>query len=130
MQSLIPAKMSKETYRIACMAAKPRLAQLIDFPCDLNGAIHVDAGGVGVYVACGADMRVSYVGSVRRPTNPTGLVDRIEEHRNKDPERRQAWRYVWFVPMHARASLAEVRRAETRIGTLLRPPMTKRLPRA
>jgi hypothetical protein len=111
------------------MAVKPQLAQILDFPCDLNGVIHVDAGGVGVYVACGFDMEVSYVGSVHRPKNPKGLADRIEEHRKRDPERQHAWRYVWFVPMHKGASLAEVRRAEVRIGALLRPRLNKRLPR-
>jgi hypothetical protein len=120
--------MSKATYRLACLEAKPRLARILDIPYDLNGSILIDAGGVGVYVACAADMGVRYVGSVHRPTSPHGLTDRIMEHRLKSPERRAAWRYVWFVPMHTGATLAEVRRAEARIGAMLRPPMTQRLP--
>lgn len=121
-------QMTKASYRLACLEAKPRLAQIQEFPFDLNGSCRFDAGGVGVYVACTANMTVAYVGSIHRPDNPFGLADRIEEHRAKFPERRAQWRYIWFVPMHLKSSLAEVRRAEARIGTLLSPSMSRRLP--
>lgn len=126
---LLALKMTVATYRLACLSAKPRLAKVLAYPTDLNGSVRPDVGGVGVYIACTADMRVSYVGSVHRPVQEHGLSDRINEHRTQNPAKRSAWRYVWFVPMHHRATRAEVRLAEAQIGTMLRPPMTRRLPR-
>jgi hypothetical protein len=121
-----PVVMTALAYRRACLHAKPFLAEVLDSPYDLNQAAKPE-GGVGVYIACNATGAVDYVGSVHRPNDPEGAARRVAEHLY-DPGRHRSWRFVWWIPMHASASMASVRKAEGMVGALLRPTRNLRLP--
>jgi hypothetical protein len=82
---------------------------------------------VGVYVAFDQSWRAVYVGSVTRPANPRGLEARVNEHL-REHRKSFSWRGAWVLPLRPTMSHAEVRRLEGRIGRLLRPSMSRRLP--
>lgn len=121
-----PVVMTALAYRRACGHANPFLSEVLDRPFDLNQGVRLE-GGVGVYIACNTTGAVDYVGSVHRPTDPEGAARRVAEHLY-DPERHRSWRYVWWIPMHASATMATVRKAEGMVGAMLRPSRNLRLP--
>lgn len=51
-------------------------------------------GGVGIYLPCGPDTRVRYVGSAVRPHDPRGIASRILEH---PFQKRVGWGHIWVV---------------------------------
>lgn len=77
-----------------------------------------------IYVAELGDGRVAYVGQTRQGTRA-----RLLQHARRW-ERNTRWAYVWIVPVLDTVPARELNRIEGRIGRLLRPHETSRLPRS
>jgi hypothetical protein len=82
------------------------------------------AAGPAVYVACGADNGVAYVGST-----VSGTLGRISTHL-REPVKAERWRILWVVGLRADTPELAVRRIEGRVGDWLAPVGNRRLPRA
>jgi hypothetical protein len=75
--------------------------------------------GVGVYLACGSDGSLCYVGSAVRPNAVHGLADRVFEH---PLTRRAHWREAWILPFWDDTPRKVVQAVEGGIIELFRPP--------
>jgi hypothetical protein len=84
--------------------------------------------GVGVYLACGSDGSLCYVGSAVRPNAVHGLAARVFEH---PLTRRARWREAWILPFREDTPRKVVHAVEGQIIELLRPPdnRVRHLPR-
>jgi hypothetical protein len=114
-----------------------------DTPCDLAGSAllrrvraaasvlqitedHVWSGfSVAVYIAADVHNTIRYVGSTVR-TGSSHVGVRLQEHVRAD--RAARWARVMVVPLKATTDEVLVRRIEGRIGAVLRPLDTVRLP--
>jgi hypothetical protein len=81
------------------------------------------ASRTAIYVAELGDGHVAYVGQTRQGTRA-----RLLQHARRW-ERNTCWAYVWVVPLIDTVPAKELNRIEGRIGRLLRPRETVRLPR-
>jgi hypothetical protein len=75
--------------------------------------------GVGVYLACGPDGSLCYVGSAVRPHAVHGVADRVFEH---PLTRRARWREAWIIPLREDTPREVVHAVEGGIIELFRPP--------
>lgn len=78
---------------------------------------------VGIYIPCGPDGRVRYVGSAVRPGTSNGLACRVNEHSLR---RRGTWRYVWVIPLWDDTPREVVRAIEGQIIDFLGLPADNR----
>jgi hypothetical protein len=119
--------MSTARYRGLCKYAGDWLATPLyrSIPLDELGDLRVCSGA---YVICEPLERVQYVGSVCRPTSPTGVADRLREHL-REGHKRMLWKTAWVIPLTPDAPASVVRSLEACIGAELLPLGGDRLPR-
>lgn len=76
-----------------------------------------------IYIACDAGGAVTYVGSSIRPVRR-----RLGEH-FRDRERAATWKTLWVLPLEEDLPAPLVRLCEARVGRMLKPHRTRRLPK-
>jgi hypothetical protein len=77
----------------------------------------------GIYITCGFDQLVRYVGSAHRPGVTHGVYRRITEH--PVPWQLQ-WEWFWIIPLKNETPLDLVRAIEGQVIDLLNPPMNRK----
>jgi hypothetical protein len=116
--------MTKEQYAVARSKAMRWKAEDVPLRFCLRRGIPEDLppAPTAIYIAEFGDDRCAYVGQTRQTT-----AKRLAQHA-LDWGRSRRWAYVWVVPLLDRVPDRELNRIEGRIGQLLKPIETSRLP--
>jgi hypothetical protein len=114
-----------EQYALARAKAMRWKGDAVPQAFPLRRGIPDDLPGVAtaIYIAELADHRCAYVGQTRQ-----GVVARLSQHAT-DPARAGRWAYAWVIPVLDSVPNHELSRIEGRIGQLLKPLDSRRLPR-
>lgn len=116
--------MTYQQYAVARSRAMRWKADAIPCRFCLRQGIPVDlpSAATAVYITEFGDGSCAYVGQTRRST-----AARLSQHA-LDWGRARRWAYVWVVPLLDSVPDHELNRIEGRIGQLLKPLETSRLP--
>ncbi|MGK5681162.1 hypothetical protein [Actinoplanes sp. URMC 104] len=120
--------MSPEAYDTACDLAGPALLRRVPAAATLLQIVEEKLWSefvTAVYIAADSNNAVRYVGSAVR-SGLAGVDDRIQEHVRTG--RAARWTRLMVVPVIPDTEVSLVRRIEGRVGAVLRPLDTMRLP--
>jgi hypothetical protein len=119
--------MTLSIYRSTCVHAAEARQDFLPRPVSLENSLDLPFS-VAIYIAVDWLDAVDYVGSTCRRRDRRALRSRIREHL-AHPERLEAWRKLWVIPLKPMTPRAEVLAIEGMVGEHLRPRSNKRLPR-
>src|ERR671937_718642 len=88
-------RLTTTLYRELARTTVPWCTGLYSRPFTVGDVARV-RGSVGVYIACGHDGTVRYVGMVSRSGQPHAIGTRVGEHLRTG---RRAWELVWIIPL-------------------------------
>ena len=74
-----------------------------------------------LYLAYARRGELHYVGKVDR-VQGVGAATRVDEHLRSSRRKREAWRWVWVVPIAAEMPVRELLNLERMIISVYRPP--------